>query len=168
MNHAPSEKHDVGATSTIQPARTAEATHRIGVHASPEDVFETLTDRDKLARWWTSDTRGDGAKVGSTLEFWFGKFCQKFQVVALEPGKLVRWRATDEGMAEWVGTEVSFAITVDRGQTFVRFKHAGWRDDTDFFGHCSMKWATFLMSLKSLLEKGEGRPAPHDLKIDYA
>ena len=33
-------------------------------------------------------------------------------------------------------------------------------------GHCSMKWATFLLSLKELAETGKGRPSPEDLKID--
>ncbi len=31
--------------------------------------------------------------------------------------------------------------------------------------HCSTKWAVFLMSLKDLLEKSDGRPAPRDVKI---
>jgi hypothetical protein len=30
-----------------------------------------------------------------------------------------------------------------------------------------MKWATFLLSLKNLLETGKGRPAPNDLQINY-
>lgn len=31
--------------------------------------------------------------------------------------------------------------------------------------HCSIKWATYLMSLKQLIEGGEGAPSPRDLKI---
>ena len=33
--------------------------------------------------------------------------------------------------------------------------------------HCSTKWATFLMSLKSLVETGTGAPSPHDVHIAY-
>jgi hypothetical protein len=29
-----------------------------------------------------------------------------------------------------------------------------------------MKWATFMLSLKDLVEKGQGRPSPRDVKID--
>jgi hypothetical protein len=32
--------------------------------------------------------------------------------------------------------------------------------------HCSTKWAVFLMSLKALVETGNGTPAPGDVKID--
>jgi hypothetical protein len=31
--------------------------------------------------------------------------------------------------------------------------------------HCSTKWATFLLSLKDLVENGKGRPEPRDTKI---
>ena len=31
--------------------------------------------------------------------------------------------------------------------------------------HCSTKWATFLLSLRDLVETGQGQPSPDDLKI---
>jgi hypothetical protein len=31
--------------------------------------------------------------------------------------------------------------------------------------HCSTKWATFLMSLKQLVETGAGAPHPQDVRI---
>jgi hypothetical protein len=31
--------------------------------------------------------------------------------------------------------------------------------------HCSTKWATFLMSIKSLVEAGKGAPYPDDVHI---
>ncbi len=31
--------------------------------------------------------------------------------------------------------------------------------------HCSTKWATYLMSLKALLETEKGDPAPNDYRI---
>ncbi len=158
----------MNTTTTVESnARTFESNMRIGVKASRDEVFEALTDTKGLAKWWTSDTRGSGVAVGDVLEFWFGKFCQKFEVKVLEPGKLVVWKATKDGMEEWAGTEISFAISADDKQTWVRFKHGGWRANTEFFGHCSMKWATFLMSFKDLMEKGSGRPAPNDVAIEH-
>lgn len=52
-------------------------------------------------------------------------------------------------------------------QTFIQFRHSGWRESTDFRGHCSMRWAVFLLSLKDVLERGKGRPYPYDLEIHY-
>jgi hypothetical protein len=76
----------------------------------------------------------------------------------------VHWKCTG-GPPEWVGTEVTFALEWKRDQTFVMFKHAGWKEPVEFMHHCSTKWAVFLMSLVELVERGSGRPAPHDLKI---
>jgi uncharacterized protein YndB with AHSA1/START domain len=146
---------------------SCEINHQIGVKASPEVIYQTLTEPKKIAQWWT-ETRGDGTEVGDTLEFWFGEFCQKFNVKALQPGKLVSWKApTGQGADEWEGTEITFNISTDDKQTYIWFRHSGWRENSDFHAHCSMKWATFMLSLKDLLETGKGRPAPNELQINY-
>ena len=135
--------------------------HQIGVKAPPEEVYSALTDTETLAKWWTTDTRGCGSRVGGTLEFWFGGFCEKFDVRELEPGRRVAWRApAGQGIDEWEETEVSFDLSVDDKQTLIRFRHAGWRESTGFQGHCSMRWAVFLLSLKDVLERGKGAPSP--------
>jgi|SRR5450755_469456 uncharacterized protein YndB with AHSA1/START domain len=145
-----------------------ETNFQIGVKASPEEIYKTLTVPEKLAQWWTSDTRGSGTKVGDTLEFWFGDSCEKFNVTALKPGKQVIWKAPKgQELAEWDDTEITFDISTDDKQTYIRFRHSGWRENTDFYAHCSMKWATFMLSLKDLLEKGKGRPRANDLPINY-
>jgi uncharacterized protein YndB with AHSA1/START domain len=32
--------------------------HQIGVKASPEEIYKALTETEKLAQWWTTDTKG--------------------------------------------------------------------------------------------------------------
>jgi uncharacterized protein YndB with AHSA1/START domain len=142
--------------------------HQVGVKASPQETYRALTETDRLALWWTTDTRGSGAEVGGVLEFWFGGFCQKFEVRELEPGKRVAWKApAGQGIDEWEGTEVTFDLSADENQTLIRFGHSGWRESTGFQGHCSMRWAVFLLSLRDVVERGKGRPYPHDLEVDY-
>ena len=142
--------------------------HEVGIKASPEAVYQALTDTKKLAGWWTTDTRGNGADVGGVLEFWFGEYCKKFEVIKLQPGKLVRWKSTGkENDDEWDGTEISFSLSVDEKQCNLLFSHSGWLSDTGWLPHCSTKWAVFMLSLKNLLEKGTGRPYPDDVQINY-
>jgi hypothetical protein len=87
----------------------------------------------------------------------------RFEVVRADPS-LVVWRYS--GPAEdWVGTEIRFRLEWRDDQTFVLFSHEGWREPNEFMHHCSTKWATFLLSLKDLVENGEGRPEPRDTKI---
>ena len=137
--------------------------HRIGVTASPDDVYAALTTVDGLAGWWTEDTTGDG-QVGGVLRFRFVPGGFDMRVRELVPAKLVRWEVAD-GPEEWIGTTVEFELTQEDGFTIVMFRHEGWREPVAFMSHCSTKWATFLMSLKRLVETGMGEPAPHDVQI---
>jgi uncharacterized protein YndB with AHSA1/START domain len=144
--------------------------HQVGIKATPEDIYSALTETEKLAQWWTIDTRGSGAKVGDTLEFWFNEasFCQKFNVTELKPGKRVVWKSPQgQGADQWEGTEIAFDLSTDAKQTYIQFRHSGWKESTDFQGHCSMRWAVFLLSLKDVMERGKGRPIPYDLEVNY-
>jgi uncharacterized protein YndB with AHSA1/START domain len=139
--------------------------HRVGIKASVSDVYKAVALRDGLAGWWTTDTRGDG-KVGSVIQFRFeprGFFDMK--VIESDPGRRVLWEVVD-GPAEWIGTKVSFDLHSDGEWTIVLFAHAGWKEPIEFMHHCGTKWAIFLMSLKSLVETGTGKPYPDDVKID--
>ena len=64
-----------------------------------------------------------------------------------------------------VGTTVSFDLKQEGDYAIVLFKHQGWREPVEFMYHCSTKWATFLLSLKSLVETGKGAPSPNDVRI---
>jgi hypothetical protein len=139
--------------------------HRVGIQASSaNDVYAALTTVEGLAGWWTIDTGGESA-VGGVLEFRFGAGGIDMKVLELDRGKRVLWEVVG-GPEEWLGTTVSFDIEQTGQWTGVLFKHAGWREPVPFMHHCSTKWGVFLLSLKSLLETGKGRPAPDDVKLD--
>ena len=73
--------------------------------------------------------------------------------------------AGDRGTPEWIGTKVSFELKQDGEYSIVLFKHQDWKEPVEFMHHCSTKWATFLMSLKALVETGKGEPSPDDVQI---
>jgi len=86
------------------------------------------------------------------------------KVIELEPATRVVWEVVD-GPGDWIGSKVSFELRQDAQQATVLFKHRGWQKQSEFMRHCSTKWATFLLSLKSAIETGKGRPYPDDLHI---
>jgi uncharacterized protein YndB with AHSA1/START domain len=133
--------------------------HRVGINAAPERVFDALTSLEGLRGWWVAEATGD-PHAGGTINF---GFCQ-MKVLEAVPGRRVHWRCVG-GPPEWIGTEVTFALAHRNDQTFVVFTHAAWKEPVEFMHHCSTKWATFLLSLRDLLEKAEGRPTPRDVKI---
>jgi uncharacterized protein YndB with AHSA1/START domain len=63
----------------------------------------------------------------------------------------VHWRIKS-GPEEWVGTDVTFELSQVGEDVLVLFGHRNWREAVEFTAHCSMKWATFLLSLKALVE----------------
>ncbi len=141
--------------------------HEIIINASPDDLYQALTDVKKLAHWWTTDTRGESA-LGKKLEFWFYEELAKEMVVtALKDNELVQWRGTERGDPEWMDTEIEFKIFRREDSTFLHFRHSKWREDAETFPECSMHWAVFLLSLKEFVETGKGRPHPYDMPMGF-
>ena len=144
--------------------------HRIGIKSTPDKVFQTLSTIEGLANWWTEEVQGD-AKLGGKVKFTFKtetgdiKGEMVMEVQELNSPINVRWRCV-EGPDEWVGTDITFDLSQQDGQTIIMFGHRNWREAVEFTAHCSMKWAVFLLSLRDYVETGKGKPSPIDLKID--
>jgi uncharacterized protein YndB with AHSA1/START domain len=147
-----------------------EIVHRIGIEAPPERVYRALATRSGLINWWTWHVKGEPAP-GAVVSFRFADGGPQesadaldMEMVELSRGRAVRWRCA-AGPEEWIGTEVSFELSPGDRETIVMFRHAGWRQQSDFMAHCSCKWASFLLSLKGWVEDGRGTPYPEDRKI---
>lgn len=144
--------------------------HRIGIKAAPQKVYEALATVKGISEWWTKSTFGE-SEEGKTIVVQFhtpeGKEVgsMTFEVQELKPEKKVQWKFAS-GPQEWIGTEVIFDLHQEENYTIVLFSHINWAEEVEFKSHCSMKWAIFLLSLKQLVETGEGKPSPNDVKID--
>jgi uncharacterized protein YndB with AHSA1/START domain len=143
--------------------------HRVGIKAPVSKVYAALATVEGIAGWWTRDASG-AAAPGENIELEFrspgGERIggMDMEVLALEPDRRVHWRFRS-GPDEWVGTDATFELSQDGEFTIVRFGHRRWREAVEFTEHCSTKWATFLLSLRDLVENGQGRPAPNDVWI---
>lgn len=138
--------------------------HAVSIKAPAAAVYDALTRREGLAGWWTEQTTTGENGQGETLHFRFGeRGFFDMDVIAGEPER-VAWRVTD-GPEEWIGTTIEWELEQDGDYTDVMFRHLGWREPVPFMHHCSTKWATFLMSLKSLVQTGKGAPFPHDVQV---
>src|SRR6266540_3780402 len=127
-----------------------------GSSSSPTPSTRRASERDRSRRetridqWWTS---GTGEPGGFDME-----------VLEAKPAERVLWEVVD-GPEEWIGTQVSWDLRTEGDFTIVMFAQQGWKEPVEFMYHCSTKWATFLMSLKGMLETGAGEPAPRDVRI---
>lgn len=144
--------------------------HRVGAVAPIEDVYNAIATPEGVAAWWTGETSGAG-DPGTGIEVTFRRESGElvgsieFEVEELEPSKRVVWRFTG-GPEEWQGTRAQFELTeAEGGYTIINFGHLGWAEEVEFLHHCSTKWATYLLSLKQLVETGRGAPSPYDVTI---
>lgn len=144
--------------------------HRIGIKAPAAKVYKAISTIEGLVHWWTDEVEGDET-IGEKLQFTFRsetgdvKGQMVMQVQELNAPRNVHWRCVD-GPPEWIGTDLTFDLSEQNGQTIIIFGHHNWREQIEFMAHCSMKWAVFLLSLREYVETGKGKPSPHDLKID--
>jgi uncharacterized protein YndB with AHSA1/START domain len=139
--------------------------HRVGIAAPQHRVYEMLATKDGLAKFWTSHVEGDSA-LGGQLRFFFGKPepSAVMEVVELSPDDRVQWRCVN-GPSEWVGTTVTFDLKASGGETVLLFTHADWREPVEFMHHCSTKWATLLVGLRSGIEGGAFTAYPNETRI---
>ena len=143
--------------------------HRIGIRAPVADVYDAIASVEGVAGWWSKEIGGESS-VGGTFTVSFRddgveKGRMDLEVLELSRPREVQWRVT-AGPPEWIGTDVTFDLSQQEEYTVLLFGHRNWREAVEFTAHCSMKWATFLLSLRDLVESGAGRPSPEDLKID--
>lgn len=143
----------------------SEIRHRVGIAAPKDRVYTTLATTNGVARFWTDHVEGDST-VGGRLRVFFGgpTPAAVMELAELSPDDRVRWRCVD-GPAEWIGTTIDFELTDSDEETVVLFTHAGWREPSEFMHHCSTKWATFLIGLRSGLEGGAFTAFPDDARI---
>lgn len=144
--------------------------HRVGIKASLEKVYNALSTIEGVAGWWTEQTTGS-SQVGERIVLRFLSLegneigSMNMEVKALETNKKVHWVCKD-GPPEWIETEIQFDLHQEGDYTIVLFGHRNWKEEVEFMAHCSMKWGVFMLSLKNLVETGNGRPSPNDIKID--
>ncbi len=135
-----------------------------GTNVPANSIHQALTTLSGLQGWWTQGTSGNPEK-GGTIAFRFGDNGGFDMKVILATKQQVHWQCVG-GPEDWLDTRIEFDIQESEKQTKLMFRHVGWQQENPFFHHCSMKWATFLLSLKDYVEGRGGKAFPNDIKIE--
>jgi uncharacterized protein YndB with AHSA1/START domain len=140
--------------------------HRVGINASPRDVYNALTTLDGLSSWWTNDTQGR-PEIGGVIKFRFGdRGFFDMKVLELEPEKRVMWEVVD-GPKEWIGTKVIWDLSPEGAGTTIRFKQQGWREPVDFMHHCSNQMGQLPVQPQGTVRKRQGHPLSERFPDQY-
>lgn len=130
------------------------------IEASPQRVWNALTQPDEIGHWWTNDLNVT-PEVGSLAEFRFGewgKFLVRVEIAELESDRCVRWLSRRGPAPHWDGTSVTWHLEPISHGTRVSFNHEGFAQADERYATTSAWWEHFLVSLKSYLETGKGFP----------
>ena len=126
--------------------------HSIQIAASPEAIYPLISTARGFAQWWAEDVTEAGAAV--ELAFFNRHTIYRLAAQSLAPPTAADWRC--ETGAEWAGTRLLFRAEPVKSGTLLRFTHAGWLGDTDYFVACTTTWGELMFRLKAAAE-GKGR-----------
>ena len=130
---------------------------QLHINSTQAEVYNKLTSIEGLRKWWTDQTTGN-TELNQLIDFRFGdRYFIQMKVKNLEQNKLVQWQCI-QADKDWIGTIASFELENDDDKTLLRFTHDKWPTHGDFFAHCNLSWAKYLLSLRQLLETGKGQP----------
>ena len=130
---------------------------KIQVAKSREDVFQTITDRKELSKFFISEASSN-LKAGKHIIWKFPEFkFVEFSIEVLEVEYPEIIILTWEGAENHI-TTVTFELTeIEKNQTLVSIVEEGMQNDDEgiaWLGRNSEGWANFLACLKAHLEYG--------------
>jgi len=129
----------------------------IAIKAPAEKVLPLVSTAAGFAQWWAADVAESGEEV--TLGFFSRASSYKLQRTrSIAPADAAASVGAPAGEwlcltgQEWQGTRIVFDLSENKGMTLVRFTHADWRSETDYFTSCTTTWGELMFRLKAAAE----------------
>jgi hypothetical protein len=125
--------------------------HSIQISAPANIVYPLIASDTGLTQWWAEDVTkaGDAVELG----FFNRDTVYRLRPKVHEPPLRGEWLC--ETGKEWSGTHLIFQMEAAGAGTLVRFTHADWQAETDFFVSCTTVWGELMFRLKAA---AEGKP----------
>jgi uncharacterized protein YndB with AHSA1/START domain len=128
----------------------ADIRHSSSISARRERVFPLIASGSGFARWWTADVIEDCSTRIVEVAFFDRETVYRFKPIESSAPWTAGW-ACQTGQ-EWTGTRLLFELTETSGKTQLRFTHADWKAETDYFVSCTKVWEELLLRLKAAAE----------------
>ncbi len=131
----------------------AQIKHAIVIEAPPEKVHPLVASAPGFSRWWAAAVTEKGGAV--ELSFFGGATVYRLQLTRSAEPREAEWRCVSG--QEWNGTRLLFELAPNNAKTLLRFTHADWRSETDYFVMCTTTWGELMFRVKATAEgKGTG------------
>jgi hypothetical protein len=128
----------------------ADIKHSIQIAAEPRVIHPLVASANGFSRWWAQDVTEDQASDNVDLGFF-----NRATVYGLHPAEI-----TAPSRAHWLcqsgkegsGTRLLLDLSQLKEQTLLRFTHAGWQAETDYFVACTTTWGELMFRIKAVAE----------------
>jgi hypothetical protein len=125
--------------------------HAVMIAATPETIYPLTSTGGGFARWWAADvTEQDGV---TALGFFNRATIYRLRLVTASPPTVCDW--VIESGDEWNSTHLVFQVAGSATGSRLRFTHAGWAGESDYFVNCTTTWGELMYRLKAA---AEGKP----------
>ena len=127
--------------------------HSIQITAPAERVYALGSTAAGFGEWWATDITEEGGLV--SLGFFNRATIYRLRPVTATAPATMEWVC--ESGDEWGGTHLIFEVEALKNVVQLRFAHAGWRAETEYFRACNTTWGGLMFRLKAAAEgKGQG------------
>jgi hypothetical protein len=131
----------------------ADLNHSIQISAGAEQIYPLVATGAGLTTWWAEDVTERNGVVD--LGFFNRNTVYRLRLVAEEPLRSALWEC--ETGSEWQGTRLIFALDPAASATRLRFTHAGWQSETDYYVS-NTTWGALMLRLKAAAEGSTAGP----------
>jgi hypothetical protein len=122
--------------------------HLIQIQAKPETVVSLIARPAGLAEWWAEDVF-DVSTAACSLGFFNRGTIYRLSLESGSAPKVV-WKC--ESGKEWQGTSLIFSVVSNGAGSSLRFTHAGWQAETDYFTSCNTTWGELMFRLMAVAQ----------------
>ena len=126
----------------------AQIRHQIVIEATAAKVFPLVATGTGFKEWWAADV----TKIVTTVELGFfnRNTLYRLKLARVSEPHCAEWHCTSG--KEWEGTRIVFELKDGNGKTALRFTHAAWKEETDYFISCNTTWGELMFRLRAAAE----------------
>lgn len=128
--------------------------HAIQISAASQVVYPLVSTAAGFAQWWAADVTETGGAL--ELGFFNRTTIYRLRLTVDDPPHRAEWLV--ESGHEWSGTRIVFVLEPAASGTLLRFTHAAWQSETDYFVSCTTTWGELMFRLKAAAEGHPGGP----------
>jgi hypothetical protein len=129
----------------------ADIQHSLQISASAQKTYPLVATAKGFGQWWAADI----TEPAGAIELGFFNRTSVYRLRPKNSNPPVDAEFVCETGAEWSGTRLIFHLESAGSGTLLRFTHAGWQSETDYFVSCNTAWGELMFRLKAA---AEGKP----------